>query len=144
VSLTRRRRVQKVLDARERVVDLAEAELASIVRRRQEAESAAKGARTAWRVRLEGSVPGECSSHDLAGEYGYLLVLDRRAALLAEAAREAFVLEEGARRKVCIAKMEHKKVETWLERLVEASSAEESRLQRLQADEVAARISRKS
>jgi flagellar biosynthesis chaperone FliJ len=144
MSLARRRRAQKVLDARERAVDLAEGELASCARRALDAERAAQAARKTYEARLEWRNPGECSSNDLAGESGYIRTLDRRAALLSDAAREAKALEDAARLKVCIAKMEHRKVETWLERLVEALSAEELRLERLQADEVAARLSRKT
>jgi flagellar biosynthesis chaperone FliJ len=144
MSLARRRRAQKVLDARKRAVDLAEADLASCARKALDAEGTAQGARRTYEARLEWRSPGECSSHDLAGESGYVRTLDRRAALLAAAAREAKAIEDAARLKVCIAKMEHRKVETWLERLVEALNAEELRLERLQADEVAARLSRKT
>jgi hypothetical protein len=144
MSPTRRRRVEKILDARKRAVDLAEAKLAALARRVQEAENASGEARSTWRARLDCCGPRECSSSDLDREHGYVETLGRRATVLAAAAREAKALEESARRDVCNAKMEHKKVETWLDRLVEASGQEELRLERLRSDEVASRIARKT
>jgi flagellar biosynthesis chaperone FliJ len=144
MSLERRRQAEKILDARQRGVDVAEAELAALARKTLEADAAAEGARAAWRARMGSRSFAECSSHDLALEHLYVLTLQRQADLLAGVTRDAKAREENARFKVCNARTEHKKVETWRDRLVEASKLEEARIERLQSDEVAARISRKT
>jgi flagellar biosynthesis chaperone FliJ len=143
MSLERRRQAKKILDTRQRAVDLAESELASLARKTIEANAAAETARATWRARVGSRAVAECSSYDLALEYLYLATLEKRADLLARVAREAHSAEERARLKVCSARTEHKKVETWRDRLVDASKLEEARIERLQGDEVAARISRK-
>ncbi len=143
MSRERRRQADKILDARQRGVDVAEAELATLARRTLEASSAAESARAAWRDRMAACPLAECSSYDLAIEHLYVATLEKRAILLANAAREANAAEERARLKVCSARTEHKKVETWRDRLLETFKLEEIRLERLQSDEVAARISRK-
>jgi flagellar biosynthesis chaperone FliJ len=144
VSQERRRRAERIIDARQRGVDLAEAELASFARKTLEALSAAEKAREASKGRVGSHPLSECSSEDLSREHEYLVMLEKKAERLAQVAREAKREEEGARLKVCIAKTEHKKVETWRDRLVEASKLEELRLERVQSDELAARVSRKS
>jgi flagellar biosynthesis chaperone FliJ len=144
MSLERRRQAQKILDTRQRAVDLAEAELGALARKTLDANAAAEAARVAWRERLGSRSFTECSSHDLTLEHMYVVTLEKQANLFAALARDAKAREETARLKVCTARTEHKKVETWRDRLLEASRFEEARLERLQGDEVAARISRKA
>jgi flagellar biosynthesis chaperone FliJ len=144
MSRERRRRADKLLDARQRGIDLAEAELGSLARATLEANGRAESARTSWRARMEWHRAAVCSSDDLAREHAYLATLEKQATLLADAAREAKAREEIARLKVCNAKTEHKKVETWRDRLVEAVRLEDTRIERLQSDELAARVSRKT
>ncbi len=144
MSQERRRRAQKIVDARQRGVDFAEAELASLARRTLAAEAAAADAGAALKSRMGSRPLTECSSDDLALEHAYLLTLEKAAERLAGAAREAKAKEDVARLKVCSARTEHKKVETWRDRLIEASMLEEARIERFQSDELAARFSRKT
>jgi len=86
----------------------------------------------------------ECTSHDLALESAYVSTLEKRSEYLLRLAREAAAREDGARLKVQKAKTEHKKVETWRDRLVEADVLEEAAVERRAADDVAARIARRA
>lgn len=142
MSQERRRRAQRIVEARQRKVDFAEAELATSSRRTIEAKDVAESATTAWKDRMQACPSSECSSDDLALEHAYLSTLEKRAERLAQIAREAKAVEEGARLKVCNAKTEHKKVETWRDRWVEASKLEEARIERIQSDEFTARLTR--
>jgi flagellar biosynthesis chaperone FliJ len=144
MSRERGHRADRIVGARQRGVDLAEAELASFARLALEAQGAAETARAVWRARMSSHVFAECSSDDLGREGAYVLTLEKRADLLAALAVRAKQREDEARLKVCSAKTEHKKVETWRDRLVEASRLEEARIERLQGDELAARMSRKA
>jgi hypothetical protein len=143
MSQERRRQANKILDVRQRGVDIAEAELAALARKADEANAEADRARAVWSGRLESKYVAVCSSDDLEMEDSYVRSLETTAIRLAAAAREAKAREANARAKVCGAKTEHKKVETWRDRLVEALTFEQARIERIQGDEVAARISRK-
>jgi flagellar export protein FliJ len=144
MSRERRRRTQVLLDARKRGVDVAEADLAARMRATLEANRAADEARRAFQERLESAPPGECVVHDLADENAYVVSLEKTVAKLEATVREAAAREEAARRKVCSAKTEHKKVESWRDRMLEQFSLEEARTERLQGDELAARMARKT
>jgi hypothetical protein len=144
LSHERRHRAEKILHARQRAVDVAEAELATLVRESLQAEIAADGARAFVEARMRSQHARECSSEDLGREHTYILALAKYAEVMADLARGAKAREEVGRLKVCNAKTEHKKVETWRDRLVEGIQSEEARIERLQGDEVAARIARRA
>ena len=144
MSRERRRRADRIVDARQRLVDVAQAELGALAQKTLEANRAAESARNEWRARSGSRTPTECTSHELALECAYVTTLDRRADYFAQVAREALAREERARCKVTLAKTEHKKVETWRDRLVEACRLEDVVIERLQSDDLAARISRRA
>jgi flagellar biosynthesis chaperone FliJ len=137
-----RRRAARIVDARQRAVDLAQAELATLTHRTRDANEAAERARTALMDRMASRSPTECSSHDMALEYGYVSMLAKQANRLAAEARDALAAEERARVKVRTAKTEHRKVEIWRDRRIEAARRAEARSEQRESDEVAARISR--
>jgi flagellar export protein FliJ len=132
------------VEARHRSVQSAEAELAARVRASREASLAVDAARGQRQARLLLSRMGECSSEDLAVEHAYLGTLEKRLECLSEVAAKAKAEEERARRDLSGAKTEHKKVETWRDRLLEVARLEEARVERRQNDELAARIARRT
>jgi flagellar biosynthesis chaperone FliJ len=144
MSRERRRRADKIVGARQRVVDLAQAELGAAAHRTAEAKGAADLAKGEWQARMGARALQECTSHDLALESAYVSTLEKRSEYLLRLAREAAAREDGARLKVQKAKTEHKKVETWRDRLVEADVLEEAAVERRAADDVAARIARRA
>jgi hypothetical protein len=144
MSVERHRRAERILDARQRAVNIAEAELAELARTTVQACLAAERARAELEVRMDAQPVAEWSSDELARERAYLVALARNADALALVAREAKAREELARARVLGAKTEHKKVETWHDRLIEIHRLEEARIERVQGDELAARVARKA
>jgi hypothetical protein len=144
MSVERHRRAERILDARQRALNIAEAELAELARKTVQACLAAERTRAELEVRMDAPPVAEWSSDELARERAYFVALARYADALATTARDAKAKEELSRTKVLGAKTEHKKVETWRDRLIDAHRLEEARIERVQSDELAARVARKA
>lgn len=145
MSAERLARARRIVELRERAVQAAQQALAEAVQAHADATAAAAHARGQWE-----SVAGELAAleHPQAGE-----LLERHEHLdrLRDAwqhleraqARLAEIVEE-RRRSVTMARASQRKIELWRDKLSEQMAADRQRLERVEADAVAARTAEKS
>lgn len=144
MSAERVRRAERVVELRRRAVDAAQATAADAARRVIEAEGAARAAEDLWT--REGAAPADASrsSAELAEASAWLRALRVRADRAAAAAGEARAAAARSREALTEARAELRRIELWRDGLVAAARAAQDRKERVAADEVAARVVRRS
>jgi flagellar export protein FliJ len=142
VSRERLRRIERVLNARQRAADRLELELADLVRARMEALLTAKQARETWIKAMNVPQAERCSSTELSEAHGYAVTLGLRYEARAAEAREAEARCTAARTRLLAARSEVRKVELWQSRVIDARTLEDLAIERRATDELAARHGR--
>ncbi len=144
MSSERVRRAARIVELRQSGVDEAQAALADAQRRAAEAESVAAAAEAQWTSETDAADHGVPSSVDLATLSAWLRSLRVRADQAAARAAEAQKTVQGCLDALVAARGELRRIELWRDGIVAAARAEQDRKDRLAADEVTARASRRS
>lgn len=144
MSAERVRRAERVVELRRRVVDEAQAAAAGAARRVIEAAAAARAAEDLWS--REGAAPSAArlSSAELAEASAWLRALQVRAARAAAQVTAARAAAQVSHEALTGARAELRRIELWRDGLVAADRAAQDRKDRVAADEVAARVARRS
>ena len=143
MSELRLRRIQRLIDARQKAVDIARAALSD----GQRATATARGEREeAYRTWSVGSDAAAKLTHPTVGALSearsFLETLRRRVDVADKVLAQAEA-EEHKRREACIAaEREVKKMELWRERVAEGERLLAARIERTATDELAARTYR--
>jgi lambda repressor-like predicted transcriptional regulator len=131
--------IGRLVDIKQRAVEAAEAAFALACQATKSAEQARDRAEAVWvRVASEDAT-GVGIVADLADRDVQLRALRRAADAAARNIALAKKHETGAREAIVAAKIEHRRYETWLERMTAAHAAEVRRTERVAEDEVTAR-----
>jgi flagellar biosynthesis chaperone FliJ len=144
VSAERVRRAERVVELRRRAVEAAQASVAEAARRVIEAEDAARAAEDQWSRDGSAPVAASLSSAELADASGWLRALRGRADRAAAQAAEARAAAQRSQEALVGARAELRRIELWRDGLVAAVRAAQDRKDRVAADEVAARVARRS
>lgn len=143
MSADRLQRAGMLVELRQRAVEVAQTESAAATRRAQDAEQAAQRAADAWAEAAGASPEERTSSVDLAELSAWLGALRHRADRAAAQAAEARAEAERRRAALVVARSELRKIEVWRDGLAAGVRAAAMRLERVAADEVAARTVRR-
>jgi flagellar biosynthesis chaperone FliJ len=143
VSSQRIRRAERIVALRQTGVDEAQTALAEAKRRAQEAEAAAAAAEALWVSETAAADHGVPSSVDLATLSAWLRSLRVQADQAAARAAAATKAVQGCHDALIAARSELRRIELWRDGIAAAARAEQDRKDRLAADEVTARASRR-
>ncbi len=138
----RQTRIQRILELRQRELDDARSELAAAGRRVFEKEEQHERAVQAWMEKAQiATRPDFASMEDFILEREHINTLRDLAERISNELLRARAREEVCRQKTVKAQQELKKIETWGENIAEERRQKESRQERKQTDEMAARTS---
>ncbi len=135
------RRTKPVLSAKTRVLDEKRAAFAAAQRAANAARSAQLLADVAWEQRAAAVATG---AYETVAEHlearAHVEGLKRAALCAAERSVVAGRAESAARDALLVAERELKKIEAWRDGIIEAERATQARVERIAADELAARM----
>lgn len=139
------KRLEAVLDLRQRAVESAEQAVGVAVRKSEEAREVVREAEKRYDAALiEASKDDSDSAWELGYRRSHLETLRNRITRAGTALAEAMKEEDKVRGVLVEAKREHKKLELWCDARTREAEAEEARVERRATDEMALRGARRS
>jgi hypothetical protein len=139
---TRLRRVEKLVDFGQEAVNAARATAVAAAHAVAEARSDVERNERSWSDAAKRFGTGVTRSPDIDQQAAHLGTLRLVADASARGLQVAIAEERRCAAAVVKAAMEHRKLELWRDRIVQAESDEESRRERRDSDELAARVAR--
>jgi hypothetical protein len=138
--IARVRRAARLVEIADKAEQSARARAAAAQAALREARDDAQREERAWTDVARDFATGIKRVTELQEQAAYLETLRRRADAAARRVERAVESERSCAAEVVRAATERRKLELWRDRIVEASRVEETRLERIASDDMAARI----
>ncbi len=135
-------RIGRLLDARKKVVERVEVELAQAVTALAASNAVAEAARATWLSAATATDAAECSPADLADLRAYARTLSHRYDETLRAVRAATSALDACDARARVARIEVRKVELWRDRIVAVGDEQARYDERRSMDELASRTTR--